>query len=92
MEIKKQAIAGTLESSDVLVEMTPQDGPLEIELSSPVKAQFGEEIIQTVKTVMAEQGVSKGKVRLDDRGALDCTIRARVLACLERTQDQGGNA
>lgn len=91
MEIKQQALAGTLESSDVLVEMIPEACPLEIELSSPVKAQFGEEILNTVREVMADQGVEQGRIRLEDRGALDCTIRARLLACLERAQGQGGN-
>lgn len=90
MEIKQQALAGTLESSDVLVEMIPENCPLAIELSSPVKAQFGEDILNTVREVMAEQGITEGRIRLEDRGALDCTIRARLLTCLERAQAQGG--
>ncbi len=84
MQINHQAIAGTLESSDVLVEMIPHDSELVIELQSPVEIQFGESIRHTVAEVLAEHGVKSGIVRLEDRGALDCTIRARLEACLLR--------
>lgn len=88
MEIKKQAVAGTLESSDVLVEMSPAEGELQIDLESPVKAQFGESILKTVEEVLADEGVKSGKIKLNDHGALDCTIRARVIACLERASGE----
>lgn len=88
MEITKQAVAGTVESSDVLVEMSPAEGELQIDLESPVKAQFGESILKTVEEVLKNEGVSSGKVKLQDHGALDCTIRARVLACLHRASGE----
>lgn len=89
MQIKQAAAAGTLESSDVFVEMRPSPQPLSIELNSPVKAQFGEQILASVNEVLAEQGVREGHVHLEDHGALDCTIRARVLACLARANGAG---
>lgn len=85
MQMKEPAVAGTLESSDVLVEMIPGDKPLVIELESPVKAQFGESILASVREVLEGRGVKSGTVRLNDHGALDCTIRARVEACLARS-------
>lgn len=83
-EIVKRAVAGTLESSDVYVEIEPGDGKLEVELDSVVMNQFGAQIRQVAFEVLAEQGVSSAKLRLVDRGALDCVIRARVETAIVR--------
>jgi citrate lyase subunit gamma (acyl carrier protein) len=80
------AQAGSLESGDLLVFLRPRgrgDG-LSIQISSPVKAQFGEHIARLVKDVLAEKGIRDVDVVIDDRGALDYAIRARVVACVER--------
>ena len=78
MEIKCRAAAGTLESSDVYVEIAPGDGAVEIEINSVVAGQFGGAIERTVREVLSECGVTDAFVRIADRGALDCVIRARV--------------
>lgn len=75
--IIKQAVAGTMESSDVYVEIEPGD-QISIEIESVVAHQFGESVRRSVEEVLKEQGVSAARVRLVDRGALDCVIRARV--------------
>ena len=77
MEIKKNASAGTMESSDVYVEIEPAEG-LSIELESVVQEQFGDSICAVVNEVLSENGVEKANVRIIDRGALECVIRARV--------------
>lgn len=77
MEIRKQASAGTMESSDVYVEVQPAED-LEVELESVVYEQFGESIQAVVREVLTECGVEKANVRVVDRGALECVIRARV--------------
>ena len=77
MQIVKNASAGTMESSDVYVEIEPADS-LEIQLESVVKEQFGEDIRRVVGEVLNQCGVQKACVRVVDRGALDCVIRARV--------------
>lgn len=84
MEIKKNATAGTMESSDVYVEIEPNATGLELELESVVMAQFGEAIRETVQQVLDENGVENAKVRVVDRGALECVIRARVETALIR--------
>ncbi len=86
MEILKIAVAGTLESSDVYVKIEPVEEGLEIILESAVMEQFGEEIIATVKEVLQEQKIVKGKISLNDRGAIDCTIRARLETAIKRAQ------
>lgn len=78
MKIIKNASAGTMESSDAYVEIEPGKGSLEIQIESVVEKQFGEEIKTAVKDVLSEQGVESACVRVVDRGALECVIRARV--------------
>ena len=82
MEILKNASAGTMESSDAYVEIAPGNG-LQIRLESVVAQQFGNAIESVVREVLAEQNVENANVRVVDRGALECVIRARVeTACL----------
>ena len=76
--ILRCASAGTLESSDVYVEIAPAETGIEIDLNSVVQAQFGEDILAVVREVLEECGVDKAKLTIQDRGALDCVIRARV--------------
>ncbi len=78
MDIKKYASAGTLESSDVYVEIKPCDDGIKIELESVVEKQFGEKIKKAVNDVLTETGIENADVRVVDRGALECVIRARV--------------
>lgn len=77
MDIVKNAVAGTMESSDVYVEIQPAND-LQIQLESVVKQQFGDQIISAVRQVLEENHVEKANVRVVDRGALECVIRARV--------------
>ena len=80
-----KASAGTLESGDIFIQIAPseEDG-LQIALDSTVAYQFGEQI----KTVIAETlhglGINQAEVKATDKGALDCTIRARVTAAAVR--------
>ena len=84
MEIK-QAVAGTLESGDILVRIAPatSDG-LSIELESSVAAQFGSQIKALIQDTLQGLGVNAADVTAIDKGALDCTIRARVTAAAVR--------
>ena len=88
MEILKEAMAGTLESSDILVTVrpNPEEG-LEISLESNVMAMFGSQIIKEAKTVCAEMGVTRAILEMKDKGAIDCVIRARVQAALCRASE-----
>ena len=77
MEIMKIATAGTMESSDAYVEIEPSNA-LDIQVESVVLDQFGDSIRAVVGEVLAENGVKNANVRVIDRGALECVIRARV--------------
>ena len=78
VDIIRSASAGTMESSDVYVEIEPAENGLEIHLESVVKGQFGDAIQAVVEEVLTQCGVEKARVSVNDRGALDCVIRARV--------------
>ena len=84
MKICKNASAGTLESSDVLVEVRPGRGSVELAVDSVVAAQYGAAIEASVQEVLHSLGVENVQIHLSDRGALDCVIRARVETALRR--------
>lgn len=77
-----------MESSDAYVEIESNENGLEIHIESVVEKQFGDKIEATVKDVLAECGVKNATVRVIDRGALECVIRARVETAIMRC---GGN-
>ena len=84
MKIIKQAVAGTLESSDLLVKVEPNDSSLDIVIQSEVIKQFGKQIRRTVAETLAKLDVDQGTVVIEDKGALDYAIRARVQAAVLR--------
>lgn len=79
----KEASAGTLESGDILIQIAPSEG-LEIELQSSVAAQFGRQIKAVITETLEGLGINDAYVKAVDKGALDCTIRARVTAAAVR--------
>ncbi len=87
MIIKKSASAGTLESSDVYVLIEPSDAGIELELESSVINQYGEKIKTTVLKALSKLDVSNAKVKIVDKGALDCTIKARVQCAVFRANE-----
>jgi citrate lyase subunit gamma (acyl carrier protein) len=79
MEIIKNSMAGTLESSDIQVIIEPKEEKgIEIELKSSVEKQFGKQIRNVIRETLEVLGVESAKVTANDKGALDCTIKARV--------------
>ena len=78
MEIIQRASAGTLESSDAYVEIEPGTDGINLQLESVVMTQFGDAIQETVRELLAELSVKNANIRVIDRGALECVIRARV--------------
>ena len=88
MEIQKAAMAGTLESSDAQVTVMPGDGKgIELTLESSVMNQYGRQIKKTVLAVLEGLGVKDARVKVVDKGALDCTLKARVECAVFRSND-----
>lgn len=88
MIISQRSYAGTLESSDLLVEVMPSTtNSLEIEITSSVEKQFDELIRKAVTDTLNELGVTSATIIINDKGALDCVIKARVQAAVMRASD-----
>ena len=86
MTITKQGQAGTMQSSDLMVFVEPAD-ELTVQNESTVKKQFEHLIRAKLEQVLAKQGVTRGRIRISDRGALDYAIEARLEAALQRARE-----
>ena len=83
----KPASAGTMESSDVLVELVPAEGR-EIQLTSVVEAQFGDSIRAVADEMLNQFDLQNVCLRIDDRGALECVLRARIETAILRAKGE----
>ena len=78
-----------MESSDVIIRIEPAEKPgLEIHLTSSVMQQFGRQIEEAIRGTLTRLGVEDARVEAVDKGALDCTIKARVSAAAFRAADR----
>ncbi|MDL2211964.1 citrate lyase acyl carrier protein [Erysipelotrichaceae bacterium OttesenSCG-928-M19] len=84
--LEKNSMAGSLESNDILVELFHDHKGRSIDLESPVKEQFGDEIISVVNEVLDQYGIDDVLVILKDKGALNYTIKARLKTAIARGQ------
>ena len=84
MEILKSAAAGTLESSDCLVTVEPGEG-ITLDLSSSVTNQYGRQIKAAVLETLERLEVQNANVTVVDKGALECTLKARVECAVFRS-------
>jgi citrate lyase subunit gamma (acyl carrier protein) len=82
-EIVRPARAGSVESNDLLVIISPADD-LSIDISSEVSLQYGDDIKKVIEETLKKFGVEKAQIKIEDKGALDFTIRARVEAAILR--------
>ena len=87
MEIKHTAAAGTLESSDALITVEPSEGGIKLDITSRVMNQYGRHIRATVLETLERLDVKDAKVTVVDKGALDCTLKARVECAVFRSGD-----
>lgn len=80
--------AGTMESNDIMITVEPSDvGGVQVELTSSVYQQFGKQIIAVIRETAADYGVENALITAVDKGALDCTVRARVATALTRAAE-----
>ena len=87
MKIIKAAQAGTVESSDIIVKIEPAEAGVEVVLSSSVMQQYGKQIEKVIRETLSELGVDAARVEAIDKGALDCTVRARTQAAAFRAAE-----
>ncbi|HHV14719.1 MAG TPA: citrate lyase acyl carrier protein [Bacilli bacterium] len=75
--------AGTLESNDCLITVE-KSSKLEIIINSPVAYLYEDEIKKTILEVLKNEKQENLKIVMEDKGALDYTIRARLIAAIRR--------
>lgn len=78
MEIKKTAMAGTLESSDAQITVEPGENGIELTIQSSVIHQYGKQIRSVLLETLDRLEVKNARVAVVDKGALDCTLKARM--------------
>jgi citrate lyase subunit gamma (acyl carrier protein) len=86
MNIVRPSTAGTMQSSDLIVQVEPAER-LDIQIESTVKRQFEHLIRQRVEAVLDRHAVTRALVKVSDRGALDYAIEARVETALRRAAE-----
>ena len=86
MEILKSAAAGTLESSDCMVTVEPGEG-IHLDLTSSVMNQYGRQIKAAVLETLDRLDAKNANVTVVDKGALECTLKARVECAVFRSCD-----
>jgi citrate lyase subunit gamma (acyl carrier protein) len=88
MEIQRDSIAGTMESSDIMIRLSPGSSGIEIDLQSIVEKQFGQAIRRVIAETLDALEVHDVRVQAVDKGALDCVIQARVKTAVYRASGQ----
>ncbi len=79
MKINQPAVAGTLESGDVMIRIAPLDTQdIDLQINSSVEKQFGDAIRTTILDVLARYNVRGVQLNVDDKGASYCILRARL--------------
>ena len=86
MANEKTGIAGSLESCDALVmaSISSDREGLEIEIDGPSLTAFGDSMKEAAAETLEYLGITGCFLRVQDRGALDCTLRARIETAARR--------
>ena len=91
MEIKKAATAGTLESSDCMVPVEPGEGTLDFTLESSGIQPSGNQLRKVALETLKNLDIDNVRITIVDKGALDCTLKARIEGAVFRSVDQYEN-
>lgn len=84
--VLREAEAGLHDKGDVFVrvEPRPQGSGMKLRLTSKVMSLFGDQIRNTVLQELERYGLYDVLVTVEDHGALDYAIKARVQTAIER--------
>ena len=86
----KTSQAGTLESMDCHVTLTeaPSGAGIKIEITGASAARFKSAMEKKITDTLCELGTKDIEVRVQDNGALDIVLGARVEAAYKRLQKE----
>ena len=79
----KVGVAGSKESNDCLVTVK-ENNKTEIVIDSVVAAFFYDQIKATVEETLKEMKTENVLVTVEDKGALDYTIKSRLISAIKR--------
>ena len=89
MSAHYSAVAGTLESNDILITISSAGGNANsVSLSSIVINQFGPTIRAVIDQCLEASGLLGVEVTVQDKGALECTIKARMETAIARYKEK----
>ncbi len=83
----KPIVVGSLESSDCLITLTPSKTTT-ITIESIVYDAFGDAIEQVIKQTLKHHGLHDVHVYVQDKGALDYAIEARLTSAIKRYRSE----
>ncbi|MBO8441299.1 MAG: citrate lyase acyl carrier protein [Firmicutes bacterium] len=83
MEISKNVLVGTLESSDIQIMLSAGNNGIQIDLDSPVMKKYGDQIKKVITDTLKAYHIDNANVKAVDKGALDCVIKARTITAAE---------
>jgi len=79
----KKGVAGSKESNDCLVTVE-ESNSTQILIDSVVGAFFYDQIEAVIKETLEEMKAISVKVTVEDKGALDYTIKSRLISAIKR--------
>lgn len=92
MKIINSAHAGTLESSDAYIQINPlENEEVQIEIHSSVEELYGEMIEELILETLKKMDVKGLHVKVQDKGALDFVLKARLQAAVLRACESEPN-
>ncbi len=81
----KIGVAGSLESNDAIITVKESDS-LKITVKSIVYDFFHLQIEEVIKSTLKDKNLENVEVICEDKGALDYTIKARLLTAISRME------
>jgi citrate lyase subunit beta/citryl-CoA lyase len=87
MEIKKTAHAGRIERGDLRITLSPGKGK-NIEIKSSIRTLYGDRIEKDCIAELERLGIQNADVLIEDDGALEYVIAARVEAAVVEASEQ----
>jgi citrate lyase subunit gamma (acyl carrier protein) len=81
----KIGMAGSLESNDALITVK-ESSVINIEVQSIVDAFYHDQIVQVIQSTLDAARINAIDVVCLDKGALDYTIKARLLTAIHRME------
>ena len=89
MILRREVTAGTEEKADVQVTVSPGTGHREISLDKLPHPRFSAHLQAVIEAVLDQEQVESVQVRVEDFGALDFVLEARLRAALREAAKEG---